>query len=98
VCTRVVAQLASGHDSGRRSSVASQVFLTLLGAASEETGLDRKLKANTVKRRTMSLFNQGWFWYHAIPGMRDERSQMLMEAFGRIVPRHGVSRQIFGVI
>jgi hypothetical protein len=76
----------------------AQVLLTLLGAASEETGLDRTLKANTVKRRTMSLFNQGWFWYRAIPGMREERLQMLMEAFGRIVSQHAVAREIFGVI
>jgi hypothetical protein len=76
----------------------AQVLLTLLGAASEETGLDRTLKANTVKRRTMSLFNQGWFWYRAIPGMREERLQMLMEAFGRIVSQHAVTREIFGVI
>lgn len=76
----------------------AQVLLTLLGAASEETGLDRTLKANTVKRRTMSLFNQGWFWYRAIPGMREERLQMLMESFGRIVSQHAVTREIFGVI
>jgi Transposase DDE domain len=76
----------------------AQVLLTLLGAASEETGLDRTLKANTVKRRTMSLFNQGWFWYQAIPGMRQERLQLLMEVFGRIVSQHAISREIFGVI
>jgi len=46
----------------------------------------------------MSLFNQGWFWYRAIPGMREERLKMLMEAFGRIVSEHAFSQQIFGVI
>lgn len=76
----------------------AQVLLTLLGAASEETGLDRTLKANTVKTRTMSLFNQGWFWYRALPGLRQERLEMLMTAFGRIVQRHAVFREIFGVI
>lgn len=35
------------------------IFLTLLGAASEKTGFDRYLKANTVKKRTHSLFSQG---------------------------------------
>jgi len=36
------------------------MFLTLLGAAGEEIGLDRKLRANTeTKRRTHSLFRQG---------------------------------------
>ena len=76
----------------------AQALLTLLGAACEEVGLDRKLKANTVKRRTTSLFNQGWFWYQAIPTMREEWLRPLMEAFGRIVREQAVCRQIFGVI
>ncbi len=37
----------------------AQALLTLLGAASERSGLDAYLKANTVKRRTHSLFRQG---------------------------------------
>ncbi|MBX3193309.1 MAG: hypothetical protein KF819_40375, partial [Labilithrix sp.] len=37
----------------------------------EACGLDRTLKANTVKRRTMSLFNQGSYWYRRIPNMGD---------------------------
>jgi hypothetical protein len=60
----------------------AQALLTLLGAASEEVGLDRELKANTVKHRTVSLFNQGWFWYQVIPTMREEWLRPLMEAFG----------------
>jgi hypothetical protein len=76
----------------------AQALLTLLGAACEEVGLDRKLKANTVKRRTTSLFNQGWFWYQAIPAMREEWLRPLMEAFGRIVREQAVCREIFGVI
>lgn len=35
------------------------IFLTILGAASEKSGYDRYLKANTEKKRTHSLFNQG---------------------------------------
>ncbi|MFO8832193.1 IS4 family transposase, partial [Legionella pneumophila serogroup 3] len=35
------------------------IFLTLLGAASEKTGFDKYLKANTVNKRTHSLFSQG---------------------------------------
>jgi len=35
------------------------IFLTLLGAASEASGFDKYLKANTVTRRTHSLFSQG---------------------------------------
>jgi hypothetical protein len=76
----------------------AQALLTLLGAAAEEVGLDRKLKANTVKRRTTSLFNQGWYWYPAIPNMCDEWLRPLMEAFGRIVRKQAVCREIFGII
>jgi hypothetical protein len=35
------------------------VLLTLRGAAGERLGMERSLKANTVKRRTYSLFSQG---------------------------------------
>jgi hypothetical protein len=76
----------------------AQALLTLLGAAAEEVGLDRKLKANTVKRRTTSLFNQGWYWYGAIPNMREEWLRPLMEAFGRLVRQQAVCCKIFGII
>jgi hypothetical protein len=76
----------------------AQALLTLLGAAAEEVGLDRKLKANTVKRRTTSLFSQAWYWYQAIPNMREEWLRPLMEAFGRIVREQAVCRDIFGII
>ena len=76
----------------------TQALLTLLGAASEATGLDRVLKANTVKKRTHSLFNQGCYWYQAIPTMPEERLRILMKAFGEIVTKHAVFRDIFGVI
>jgi len=76
----------------------AQSLMTLLGAACEEVGLDRRLKANTVKRRTTSLFNQGVYWYGAIPMMREEWLRPLMEAFGRIVRDQPICREIFGVI
>jgi hypothetical protein len=38
---------------------AAATLLTLLGAAGERLGMDRLLRANTVKRRTHSLFSQG---------------------------------------
>lgn len=73
-------------------------LLTLLGAASEETGLDRTLKANTSKKRSLSLFRQGLYWYHAMPTMRDDWLDKLMTAFNRIVEDHRVFREIFAVI
>lgn len=90
-------------DPGRRDrllllAAISQALLTLLGAAAEETGLDRMLKANTVKRRTHSLFTQGCYWYGAIPTMRDEWLTPLMAAFGRRVSEQRAFAQVFGVL
>jgi len=76
----------------------AHALLTLLGAASEETGLDRTLKANTAKKRTLSLFRQGLYWYHAMSTMRDDWFDTLMKAFNRIVAEHRVFREIFAVI
>ena len=76
----------------------SHALLTLLGAAGESCGLDSRLKANTVKTRTMSLFNQGCCWYRMIPNMRDDWLAQLMNAFGDLVERHAAFSQIFGVI
>jgi hypothetical protein len=76
----------------------SQALLTLLGAAAEETGLDRKLKVNTVKRRTHSLFTQGSYWYGAIPTMPEEWLAPLMAAFGRLVSEQRAFTQVFGIL
>ena len=76
----------------------AHALLTLLGAASEATGLDRMLKVNTVKTRTHSLFRQGSYWFSAMPEMHEERLQMLMEAFAKIVAQHAVFRDVFGII
>lgn len=63
-------------------------LLTLLGAASEKSGLDRYLKSNTVKTRTMSLFNQGAYWYRCLPTMRDEWFERLITAYDAILREH----------
>src|SRR5579863_2277932 len=76
----------------------AHALLTLLGAASEATGMDAYLKANTVKRRTHSLFRQGTYWYQAIPNMRDDWLRTLMNAFDRIVREHAVFREVFGIL
>ena len=76
----------------------AHALLTLLGAASEEAGLDRYLKANTVKRRTHSLYRQGLYWYDCIPTMREDWLVPLMTAFDRIVHEHSVFREVFGLI
>lgn len=79
-------------------SAIAQGLLTQLGAAGEACGLDRILKSNTVKTRTMSLFNQGSYWYRAIPNMREERLLALMTAFGKIIVDHAAFKGICGVL
>jgi hypothetical protein len=76
----------------------AHALLTLLGAAGERVGLDRTLKANTVKRRVHSLFKQGLYWYRALPRMPKERLKKLMDAFNQIVKEHPVFRDAFGLV
>ena len=76
----------------------AQALLTLLGAAGEAAGLDRLMKTNTSKKRTMSLFNQGTNLCAAIPNMREERLELLATAYESEVRRHRVFRQVFGAI
>ena len=73
-------------------------LLTLLGAAGEATGLDRTLKTNTVKHRTLSLLNQGLFHYAALPRMKDDRAELLMAKFGEMLREQAVFREVFGLI
>ena len=79
-------------------TVVIPALLTLLGAAGEACGLDRTLKVNTVKTRTMSLFNQGCYWYRAIPNMREDQLVLLMTTFGEVVDSHAAFRELFGII
>lgn len=76
----------------------AQALLTLLGAAGEACGLDRLMKTNTSKKRTMSLLNQGIHLYEAIPYMRDEKLAPLMKSFDQIVRQQEIFRAVFGVI
>ena len=76
----------------------AQALLTLLGAAGERAGLDRMLKANTVKRRTQSLFRQGCYWYGAIPAMPERRLRLLMNAYAEVVAEHAIFAELFGVL
>ena len=59
--------------------------LSLLGAVGERIGYDRWLKANTVKRRTRSLFRQGLMLYHHLPNWPEDRIRPLMETFGNML-------------
>ena len=76
----------------------AQALLTLLGAASERAGLDRLLKANTVKRRTHSLFRQGSYWYGILPDMRADWFRSLMKNFADVLSEHATMAQLLAVI
>jgi len=87
------------RDAGRRDrllllAAIAHALLTLLGAASEEAGLDQYLKVNTVKRRTHSLYRQGLYWYDCIPTMREDWLRPLMVAFDRIVREQAVLHEV----
>jgi hypothetical protein len=72
-------------------------LLTLLGAAGESLGMDRMLKANTVKKRTHSLFRQGCHYYAALPNMPPARAHPLLARFGEFLLREPVYVQAFGL-
>jgi hypothetical protein len=76
----------------------AHVLLTLLGAASERAGLDAYLKANTVKRRTHSLFRQGSYWYRCIPTMCDKWFARLITAFDAILAEHRSVSQLMSFL
>jgi hypothetical protein len=76
----------------------AQALLTVLGAAGEACGLDRILKTNTSPKRQMSLFNQGSYWYSALPRMREERARPLMEKFGELISTQPAFQQLCGVL
>lgn len=76
----------------------AQALLTLIGAASERAGLDAYLRANTVKRRTHSLFRQGTYWYGCIATMRTEWFDRLMAAYVDVLQEHREMFEIVGAI
>ena len=73
-------------------------LLTLLGAAGESLGYDRHLKANTVKRRTHSLFRQGTMLYELLPNMPEHRLRPLVERFGQMLLEQPTFTKVFGTL
>jgi hypothetical protein len=73
-------------------------LLTLLGATGEAIGHDKWLKANTVKKRTVSLLRQGLMHYGALPNMKPGMIEPLMAKFGAMLRGHAVFREVFGLI
>ena len=76
----------------------AMALLTLLGAAGEATGLDRRFRADTRPAREYSLLNQGLMYYDALPNMREDRRGPLLAKFAELVCQHAVFTEVYGVI
>jgi hypothetical protein len=60
-------------------------FLILLGVAAEATGMDKRLRCGTSKKRTHSLFRQGCILFDLIPTMREEWLGPLIKKFNELL-------------
>ena len=76
----------------------SVVLLTLLGAAGEDVGIDRHLKANTTTKRTLSLLRQGHMWYRRLDSMRDEWFDPLVRRYGELIQQYSSFKHVFEVV
>ena len=79
-------------------SAVAVAVLTLLGAAGEQLGMDRGLKANTVKHRTLSLFRQGYYYFHQLERMASDKATRLLDAFEQQLKKHQQLSNILGVL
>jgi len=73
----------------------SYTLLTLLGEAGEALGFDKKLKVNTVKTRTHSLFRQGQFYYKFFFHFTQEEQDLLMIKFQETLTQHDFWEALF---
>jgi len=73
-------------------------LLVTLGAAGEAVGLERKIKANTVKTRSYSLWRQGCMYYALLPGMKEKDASALIIKFHELMALHRVFKQVYGIL
>jgi len=76
----------------------ANVFLNILGAAGEAIGMDKTLKANTVKRRSHSLFRQGVMLYELIPNMAEETLRKLIKKFHELLMTRKITMDILSFV
>jgi hypothetical protein len=79
-------------------SALSVMILTLFGAVGEKLGMDRYLKVNTVKHRTMSLFRQGCHYYNQIVRMTTSELKTFFDCFFELLGDHKQLEKILWVI
>jgi hypothetical protein len=75
----------------------ARVLLTMLGAAGEELGLDIRLRANTVKKRTHALLTQGRQYVYGV-GVLAAFALPLAEVFHGLIHRVHLLEFIGGAI
>jgi hypothetical protein len=95
-------RLARIRDAARRDRLcfvlaAAAALLTLLGVAGENLGLDRRLRANTVTRRTHSLFRQGREYLRMLVAGARHLVELLRD-FQRLLRRQPLTRATFAQI
>jgi len=71
------------------AKIETLLLLVVLGQAGEEIGFDKKLKVNTVKTRTHSLFRQGQFYYRFFFRFTQEEQDNLMQNFDNLLQKQG---------
>ena len=96
-------RLARIRNAARRDRLcfilaAAATLLTLLGAAGERLGLDRLLRANTVKRRTHSLFRQGREYLRMLIAAGWPLLPRLLRDFHRLLRRQPFTRATYAEI
>jgi hypothetical protein len=74
------------------------ILLTFLGAACEKIGLDKYLKVNTSKKRTLSLFKQGCIIFNRLEKMAIDTAEKLMNAFCELIIESKKMTAILSVI
>lgn len=79
-------------------SALSVLLLTLFGAVGEKLGMDKYLKANTVKYRTMSLFRQGCNYYNQILRMTKDELKVFFDCFLELLEQRRHLKEILWII
>lgn len=79
-------------------SAIAVLVLTLFGAVGEKLGMDRYLKVNTVKHRTMSLFRQGCYYYNQIIRMTKLELKNFLNCFLELLDNQKNLQEILWVI
>jgi len=79
-------------------SAIAVMILTLLGAVGEKLGMDRYLKVNTVKHRTISLFRQGCHYYEQIIRMTKKELKIFLDCLFDLLSEHKKLEEILWVI